>query len=1113
MAPYTPDMDVDFRAIHIINQGLGTTGELPAVTFSENTADMTRPDPCLLDDLVAVRINESNPLNVENTIVIGENNFSNYTIALDNITNNVPNISLNYWGSETGLTGAINGPATFNSYYSDENRNDLIEVPAPVMNLTGNISMSGGIHLSIPGTIVNLSSDTEIKNESPCFVIDADGVQINAEPGAKCIPTNGSHGIEIAADLAGIGVTGLEIDGTGQSTGNGIHVAGELTNYLFLNNRIHNLGGDAIHFAAQPSAASTMAEITGNLFYENGGFGVNNPNGTADIDAQFNAWGHLSEPASGDGVGANVNFDNFTHADLSMVSSGPVWQNQVVRGPHTLDISGRPIVLKDGNTYHMWAGVGDHNLYHYQSTDPTFADAVGNGIETTYDVKPFEVGSVTVVKQGNVFYMIAYGSTNTRFNIYTSTDGNQWLNKGLIFDAAGKLTGGKVDAPTILLDGNGSKIYFQYGSPVRKIYMISTTQLLSAIADGNDDEDYTLHATPVLEPTEADIDPNYEMLFHPWAVKVNDIYYMYYTAYTPNAPIFKVRMATSDNGVDWNFHSPNPVMQATSAEPSVIEDNGTWRMYFLSNGGKVGYVSGKGPAEFNETITYTVKANLTNVNGADFTLTYPEELVFISVAGNNTFAVENITHDAANRTIKFIGYQTSTSTVTKENWDILKVNFAGQTTVNNATMDLELGATGGFTTYNTLSSNVVFPMGLVDGTVTVFELPTITSTYADDYYLIGDAQNFTVTINNVNGGNFADTKLQLTKPAGLTLTLQGQTEPLGDTIELGPLASGGSITVNLTGTFSSIPTNPLRFDLIDKGSGFELGAVSSIATVYTKPTITTDGLTGNHNGLAVPFTVTIDNLSDMTPVTFLLDLSFPDGTVISYDGAVYTCDANGCPLIPVTLTVPTSTLDFTAEFPGAYSGNITVTLYDDRVAPVADRELATQEVTGVVVIPNAGTITGTITMQGRTNHAGAVMILTPQAGSPFGPVQATSTNAIGINIQFTNVPGVLQTITTNTPRYLNLIADEGKTIDVLLYKTIQPLRLIGGNAVYTDNVINSQDAGVVGAQYEEMGPQWDGDVNFDGVVDIRDLALVGGNYLLTSVGENSVYKSWNPWLP
>ena len=1064
--------------------------------------------------LIEQLVNNTPEHEVPSGTIIEDNAFnSSVGVALKNEnTEEQVDASPNYWGSATGPDpNSIVGDVNYMPFWIDPEMTQLVNTDAPVLHYSGNVNVPGGIHIWLPNTQVYLAADTVIQNESPCFVIHADGVKIDAELGAKCIPTDGADGIYIDDGLSGIRVSGLEIDGTGQTSNHGINVDGVINNYVFVNNRIHALGGNGIHFAAQPTGIPTVVDISGNLFYANTGVGVNNPAGTEDVNAQFNAWGDPAGPTgpAGDGVGDHVDSSNFTHVDLSLASSGPVWEDQVVRGPHILNIKGRPIVLKDGDTYHMWAGESDSKLVHYESTDPSFADA-GAGTETTYDDKPIEVGSVTVVKEGDVFYMIAYGSTNQLFNIYTSTDGNSWLNKGLIFNAGDKegLSGGKVDAPSIILDGTGSKIYFQYGSGTRNIYMISTGQTLSAIANGDNVEDYTFDTTinPVLRPTETDLAST--MLFHPWVVKEGTKYYMYYTAYSPNVPTFRARMATSDDGEVWTFHTPNPVMQATSAEPSVVKDGGTWRMYFLGDGGKVGYVSGQGPAEFNETITYSVKANLTNVNGAEFTLTYPENLVYIGAAGDGNFSYEEVSHNPATRTISFLAYQINTM-VTETGLDILKVNFAGKTAGTDLPMDLNFDLAGGFTTYSPGHSQIVFPMGLVDGEVTVFDLPTITSTYADDYYLIGDAQDFEVTVTNTTG-TFAATELRLTIPAGLTLTLNDPNYSLvGSTVNLGELAANETITLTFTATFSTISTDPLRFDLYDTAvdPDFELAAVSSIATVYTKPTIATDGLTGNHLGLDVPFTVTIGNLSDMSPVTFMLDLGFPAGTVVSYGGTDYLCGTSGCQ-IPVTLTVPTTELDFTATFPGAYDGDVVVTLYDSLADP--DRPLATETVTSVVVVPNAGTITGTITMQGRTSHAGAIMILTPPTGAPYGPYQATSTDAIGINIQFTNVAGATYTITTNTPRYLNVPATLAKTIDVMVKQSIAPLRLIGGNAVYTDNVINISDSGLIGTQYGNTGPTWDGDVNFDGVVNIRDLALVGGNYLLTSEGTSSVYNSWLP---
>ncbi|MDY6874332.1 MAG: dockerin type I domain-containing protein [Chloroflexota bacterium] len=76
-----------------------------------------------------------------------------------------------------------------------------------------------------------------------------------------------------------------------------------------------------------------------------------------------------------------------------------------------------------------------------------------------------------------------------------------------------------------------------------------------------------------------------------------------------------------------------------------------------------------------------------------------------------------------------------------------------------------------------------------------------------------------------------------------------------------------------------------------------------------------------------------------------------------------------------------------------------------------------------------------------------------------------------------------------------------------------PLTLRAGSAVWTDNVIDAADASLVGAFYGrtvddlEPGETLDADVNFDGVVNLRDLALVAGSYGLTS---ETAYADWQP---
>ncbi len=149
-----------------------------------------------------------------------------------------------------------------------------------------------------------------------------------------------------------------------------------------------------------------------------------------------------------------------------------------------------------------------------------------------------------------------------------------------------------------------------------------------------------------------------------------------------------------------------------------------------------------------------------------------------------------------------------------------------------------------------------------------------------------------------------------------------------------------------------------------------------------------------------------------------------------------------------------------------------------------------------------GPVTGTISMQARTVRAGVPVTLT---GATFGGTNtATSTDAYGPNLTFSWLAPDTYTITTAQPRYLNIHTYLNKTIVIGANNKViaPPLQLIAGNAVMElyngSDVINYLDAGHIGTYFMQTGAGLAADVNFDGKVDIRDLALVGGNYGLTS---------------
>ncbi|MDY6847324.1 MAG: hypothetical protein SVP52_09350, partial [Chloroflexota bacterium] len=168
-----------------------------------------------------------------------------------------------------------------------------------------------------------------IENNSPCFTINADNTTITAATlgTATCVPTGGSNGISVAATLTNITIERFEIDGSGESTGDGINVGGGATNLIIRDMFIHDLDGDGVELA---DAQSGYARLRGNLFMNNAGLGVNNKRSVA-VDAKYNAWGDVSGPhgANGDGVSSYVSYDPWTHVDLYLESSGTTNPDEV----------------------------------------------------------------------------------------------------------------------------------------------------------------------------------------------------------------------------------------------------------------------------------------------------------------------------------------------------------------------------------------------------------------------------------------------------------------------------------------------------------------------------------------------------------------------------------------------------------------------------------------------------------------------------------------------------------------------------------------------------------------------------------------------------------------
>lgn len=204
----------------------------------------------------------------------------------------------------------------------------------------------------------------------------------------------------------------------------------------------------------------------------------------------------------------------------------------------------------------------------------------------------------------------------------------------------------------------------------------------------------------------------------------------------------------------------------------------------------------------------------------------------------------------------------------------------------------------------------------------------------------------------------------------------------------------------------------------------------------------------------------------------------------------------------------------TLTFSGLATGETPLTLSTVVFADLAGNQTSPDLASGqITVYPQRFTVSGWITLQGQINYEGIPVTLGTGVTHGYGPYNVFTNGDPTTNLVVPQVVEDTYQFTTQQPRYLNVHAGMNVQIIVDSDEVLPELNLKGGNAVWTDNVIDVSDASVVGAWYgktlEDLveGQTLDADVNFDGVVNIQDLAIVAGNYDLTS---EIAYGAWLP---
>jgi len=356
-------------------------------------------------------------------VEIVTNDFGALGVYVDdaNTTSGPADASPNWWGSPCGpAAGAFIGDVEYSPWYVDEamtqtsdgtsyifpaaasieSMNTIIACAAPGSTLTFESgAFPGGLVVDNNGLTFDLNGVT-VGPGSPAFTVNGDNFTING-PGTLDGGGSSDHAIVVADGVSNFTLNNAEI----LNWANGVHYAGEIINTQIVDNFIHDLTGDGVHFTQQPTAQTSVSfYIQGNLFKHNGGVGVNNA-GATEINAEYNSWSDYTGPTGPDGDGStNADTDPFTHVDLYMVSTNPDvdnWPNQVF--------------VDDTITYQVKAHVVNLTTAAFEFSYPT--DLLGSptiaNVNTNFSPVPTYTDVVTVNETTGVISFDGQTGTTT----------------------------------------------------------------------------------------------------------------------------------------------------------------------------------------------------------------------------------------------------------------------------------------------------------------------------------------------------------------------------------------------------------------------------------------------------------------------------------------------------------------------------------------------------------------------------------------------------------------------------------------------------------------------------------------------------------------------------
>ncbi len=707
--------------------------------------------------------------------------------------------------------------------------------------------------------------------------------------------------------------------------------------------------------------------------------------------------------------------------------------------------NGRPTIVLDAGTYHMWYSAGG---VLYYTTSPDGNDYIAAKQTTGLSVLQ---DSQTVWKEGTTFYMIGYGDNEQTFDLFKSTNGINWsVNTKNVYSGAGlPADWAKIDCPMVLQDGTGYKLYFQMKNnatdPVYAIYM----------AEGVTKNSFG-DAVLALAPSSGGFD-SFRVL-QPYVVKLGeDSYLMYYSGYSKTNSTLQISFATSADGRTFTQGSVTPILGGYGAESNVLNIGGIWHMWYSATGAIKHFMSSD-LIEFSSlqaALSGSVPGSTINLLAG--TYNYP---------GGFLLDQPGLTVRMAPGAV--IQNDSPCFIVTADNITLeggICVPTGGSNGIDVADgvdylivqgMEID-GATSGGTANGIaftgdhknvqILDNYFHDLGGVAidfGTGAYTEYFEVQGNYLKGEIMARDGSTLDVTYNNWDLPAGPGTLANLTT---VPFTYAG--------VSVAPTTDKMLVGDELT---YSIQLDPRKV------TGTELDLVYDPAVVSVKSVTCNDG--------------------DFD-LRCVVDTSTPG--VIHFSGVSYTAKDSLTNLYTVVFTGAadgTSALDadetdaLFAMFSGGSSTKVYANVFSD----------------GVVTVYAHGTVTGAVQLQGRpaVKWTDAVVELTDGVNG-YAPYTFAPSAAWGAVSQ-SRVVFDTYTLGITRTNYLPVV---GKSLTVDgVNVSLAAVKLLGGDVVAdAGNAINPADAALVGTQY---GTADTADINGDGMVDLYDLTILGGNYGATS---------------